>query len=527
MSSEPIRDRITDLTFRRAVDLIDEGEAELLADFLAKHPQLITQRVKVDDQGYFAEPCLLNFIAENPIRHDQIPERVVDVTRAILEAGAKDDQEAMDVTIGLVATGCRPREGGKQIPLIELLLAYGASPDCISGALMHGEQEAAEVLIAAGATVELWDAAALGDLDLVKEKLADKPDQESLQKAIAAVAYHGQWRVVEPLVNAGADVNAFNPHGFHGHSTPLHQAAICGGLETVVALLKHGARTDIKDLAWGATPYDWAVHEKADPMVINWLRVDPAIYDRMAVLMREGQVDELGALLTNHRYMMNVGCLGNTRKPLHVAADCWPGNFPNVGKTIDLLVEFGADPNVAYEADGKTGETPLHWSASCDDVEAIEALLRNGADINALGGVITGGTPLHDAVIFNMKKAQKALLAAGAAYDLWIAAGSNRHDLVLEMFDKSGNLRTDAPAVPGMPEEDPQFKINWSFFVCCNGNLETAKFLYPKISEHGRLPDGKTMLDLAIQHKETAMVDYLRSIGLKTCAEMEASNEQS
>jgi len=43
-------------------------------------------------------------------------------------------------------------------------------------------------------------------------------------------------------------------------------------------------------------------------------------------------------------------------------------------------------------------EAPLHWAASNDDVELIDALLDAGADIEHAGSSINGGSPLSSAV---------------------------------------------------------------------------------------------------------------------------------
>ena len=63
-----------------------------------------------------------------------------------------------------------------------------------------------------------------------------------------------------------------------------------------------------------------------------------------------------------------------------------------------LLVGAGADVDARFA--GEHPETPLHWAASSDDVEAVAALLDAGADIDAPGAVIGGGTPLNDATAF-------------------------------------------------------------------------------------------------------------------------------
>ena len=82
---------------------------------------------------------------------------------------------------------------------------------------------------------------------------------------------------------------------------------------------------------------------------------------------------------------------------LHVVTD-WPGHFPNGRAIVARLVAAGADVDAAFC--GAHAERPLHWAASSDDVEVLEALVEAGADIEAPGSVIGGDSPLADAVAF-------------------------------------------------------------------------------------------------------------------------------
>jgi hypothetical protein len=63
---------------------------------------------------------------------------------------------------------------------------------------------------------------------------------------------------------------------------------------------------------------------------------------------------------------------------------------------------------------GRHTETPLHWAASSDDVAVLDALLDAGADIEAPGAVIGGGTPLADAVAFGQWQTARRLVEAAA-----------------------------------------------------------------------------------------------------------------
>lgn len=60
------------------------------------------------------------------------------------------------------------------------------------------------------------------------------------------------------LLEAGEDPNRYNPGGYHSHSTPLHQAVWAGHLDVVRLLVERGARLDIEDAVYHATPIGWA-----------------------------------------------------------------------------------------------------------------------------------------------------------------------------------------------------------------------------------------------------------------------------
>lgn len=256
----PHHERIEDQTFRRAVDLLDAGDVDALRAHLNAYPNVIHQRVLLEGGNYFRNPALLEFVAENPIRHGKLPPNIVELTRMILDAGAKSDQAALNETLGLVSSGRVPRECGVQIALIDLLCEYGAQPDAgMPPALPHGEFEAAKALIRNGARIDIAVAAALGRLEDARRLLATASSEER-HRALALAAQFGHTEIVRWLLDAGEDPNRYNPMGTHSHSTPLHQAAVAGHYDVVRLLVERGARLDLKDTMWQGTPEDWATH---------------------------------------------------------------------------------------------------------------------------------------------------------------------------------------------------------------------------------------------------------------------------
>ena len=92
--------------------------------------------------------------------------------------------------------------------------------------------------------------------------------------------------------------------------------------------------------------------------------------------VQSGDVQALGRLLADEPGLATARIVrgrGHTLTLLHVACD-WPGHFPNGAETVRTLLAAGADIGARYE--GPHNQTPLHWAASSDDVEVLDALRR-------------------------------------------------------------------------------------------------------------------------------------------------------
>ena len=153
------------------------------------------------------------------------------------------------------------------------------------------------------------------------------------------------------------------------------------------------------------------------------LRPDSPLARRVTDTIRSGDAAALQQLLDEHPGLAHARVddprCRQSRTLLHVVTD-WPGNVPEAAAKIRWLVLAGADVNARFT--GPHSETPLHWAASSDDVEALDALLDAGADIEADGAVIGGGGPIADAVAFGQWNAARRLLERGATTNLWQAA---------------------------------------------------------------------------------------------------------
>lgn len=258
------RSRITDPSFRAAVKALQTGNAARLGKLIDAEPRLLRERIlgpeayrKASRFQYFRDPKLFWFIANNPTLMKRMPANMVEVAQTMIARGV--EKADLDYALELVMTSSPAREQGLQEPLIACLIEAGAtaSPQAIDTTLAHWELEPVRALLAGGLPLTAGIAAALGDVDRLPALLAEA-SREEIQRALGLAAINRQNVAARMALDAGADPDGFLP--VHAHSLPLHQGAIDENLELMELLVSRGARTDIADTLWGATPLDWAIH---------------------------------------------------------------------------------------------------------------------------------------------------------------------------------------------------------------------------------------------------------------------------
>ncbi|QUW85825.1 ankyrin repeat domain-containing protein (plasmid) [Streptomyces mirabilis] len=235
------------------------------------------------------------------------------------------------------------------------------------------------------------------------------------------------------------------------------------------------------------------------------LKGNDPLEDAAIEAVRTGDTTTLTRILRQRPDLATARLLGHgDRTLLHVATD-WPGHFPHVKDTIAVLIAAGADVNAPSIGDHT--ETPLHWAASSDDIDALDALLDAGADIEASGAVIGGGTPLSDATAFGCWAAAHRLIERGAHPQFWEAAA----------LGLKPHLRRYLDTTDPTPQD-----ITHAFWSACHGNQPEAAAL---LLEHGADInwvgyDDLTPLGAAERSGATTLLDWLRAHGAMTTSEL-------
>lgn len=250
---------IADAGFREAVTAIQSGDEAELAALLDADPSLLTRRgiePAARPRGYFSDPKLFWFIANNPTLIPAPPPNIVAIARLMIARGV--EQADLTYALELVMTDAQtPRP--MQIALAALLLEAGAevSRQAMLMTLGHGQTAVVEWLVAQGRPLDAATAAGLGRDEALAVLLVEATEAER-QDALALAVINRQTEAARLALAAGADPNRFMP--VHAHSTPLHQAAGEGDLDIMRLLIDAGARLDVRDTLWRGTPLGWAIH---------------------------------------------------------------------------------------------------------------------------------------------------------------------------------------------------------------------------------------------------------------------------
>jgi len=309
----------------------------------------------------------------------------VEVVRVLINAGA--DLEARTKVRPRLMFADATNGGAFDQGVMENLGGYSA----LLFAARQGEVEIARLLLNAGADID--SQAGNGTSPLV------------------VAAHSGHSALAQMLLEEGADANSLGA-GY----TALHAAILRGDLETVEALLDHGADPDqrllkanpvqrasedwaLKTPLVGATPYWIAANFReaeimralagggADPLLTN-----EEIWSRPRA--REDRSSYTPQVVGGFESTVQAAIKGDsTRQRYYVQANPDPAGEEQLAlAAVRVAVEHGVNLNHVDETDS----TAMHDAASRTLPNVIRELAENGADVNALNG--RGRTPLDLAV---------------------------------------------------------------------------------------------------------------------------------
>ena len=239
------------------------------------------------------------------------------------------------------------------------------------------------------------------------------------------------------------------------------------------------------------------------------LSADDPVAKQVVAAIHTGNVEELRKLLAEHAGLVQAVIVDRkqvARTLPHVVAD-WPGHFPRGAESVAVLAAAGADVNLPVEG-SHNSERPLHWAASSDDVAVLDALIAAGAEVDAPGSQLGGGTALADARIFGQWHVAQRLLDHGAKADFNDCA-------TLGLLDRLVALeKTEKPDAKA---------ITVAFWCACQGGQRnTAEHLLDRGAEVNWIPPWErlTPLDAAEREGAAALVAWLREKGAKTAHEV-------
>jgi uncharacterized protein len=262
------------------------------------------------------------------------------------------------------------------------------------------------------------------------------------------------------------------------------------------------------------TPADPTASANSAPQTtLRWN--DPLAVEATGIVQR-GQADRLRRLLDKHPELARIrivkdGEAAGQRTLLHLFAD-WPGHRRNPQQIVAVLVAAGADPDapgIPADPDApsihgrQSQETPLHWAASNDDVELVDALLDAGAEVNVPGSIIGGLGPIADAAVFGGQRAGRRLVERGARTNLYQAAALGLTDRVRTVLETE-------------PRPDPE-QITTAFWAACGGDhQDAATFLLAAGADINWLGwNNQTPLDAARHADATTLAAWLEAHGAR------------
>jgi ankyrin repeat protein len=374
------------------------------------------------------------------------------VLAVLLDAGADPNQLYREGETALMTAA---RTG--DYDTVKLLLDKGAKVDereqwhgqtALMWAAAQGHANLIPLLVERGAKVN-----ATSNVEVWERQVTDEPRDKWLPPGgmtpLMFAAREGCVACIEPLLKAGADINAATPKGI----TSLLGAIINGHYDVAHALVEAGAKVNLVDDT-GRSPLYAAVDFNIMP---ESNRPSPDVY------VNEHTAFELIELLIAHGADVNarLTAMAPYRLKLDRGTDTMlvAGTTPflRAAKSADLavmklLLEHGADPRLAT-AQGvdplmtaanlatKESDTTGRYKTQAQIIAAIELCLAQGLDVNARAN--DGRTAIFGAATFGLTDVVRFLHQQGAELDYVDNRGLSPLDAAMGKAGGYGFVGTD------------------------------------------------------------------------------------
>jgi len=436
----------------------------------------------------------------------------------------------------LVLVGCgttqqsAPAPEAKPVEPVAEVPAQPPSPVESQPAEPVAEDTQPEPPTAKAPDISIHDAAAVGNIEAVKEHLAAGTD----------INVKGELRTAggRSFNQSGAEVS----RGI----TPIQVAAEVGHTAIVELLLSKSADVNLKSdgTGWSALRYAVAdypgktkAHQKkiVEQLIEKGADVNAEIRG-VTLLDSVNKGGEIATLLRKHG--------GKTGEELIIQVAIIRGNFAAVKQhlatgvdvntkneqgrgwylihyaaldghkeIVELLIAEGANVN----AKANNGKTSLHNAAYRGHKEIAELLIANGADVN--GKDFANKTPLDTSTHYEKPEITTLLREhggkSGAEFSIHLAAELGNAEAVKQHLDAGVNVNAKDTA-GGTP----------LFHAAYRGHKEIGELLIGKGADVNAMADnGVTPLDLAIKYNHPETADLLRKHGGKTGEELKAEGK--
>jgi ankyrin repeat protein len=284
--------------------------------------------------------------------------------------------------------------------------------------------------------------------------------------ALDYAARNNNVQAITALLAGGVNVNATNKNGH----TALHFAARDDNAQAITALLKGGVEKEAKDIN-GWTALHWAARDNNAQAIKALL---------------EGGVDKEATNKNGHT-------------ALHLAAR------NDNSQAITALLAGGVDK----EAKDKDGWTALHLAAKNNNSQPIKDLLAAGVEKEAKD--INGWTALHLAASYGRVEAITALLKGGVDGN----AKNNYGDTALHWAARNNNSQAITDLLKGgvdgnAKNNDGDTALHWAAMRVSKVEAITA-LLAGGVNVNATNKNGHTALDIAIDRNSDKSIKALLS----------------